>query len=438
MKKFFIYLALSVSFLVFAVSLLAQSVAINTDGSLPHTSAILDIKSNNKGVLVPRMTATQREGIPNPAKGLLVFQTDPTPAFCFFNGQTWINLSTGDSFNENGFSINYGYVATVAGDTSVSAAFVDGYGTAARTPLPIALAGDTKGNIYLLHASGRVVRKINSAGLVSTIAGNPVASGYQDGTGTQALFGAPSGVAVDAAGNVFIADRNNSCIRRMTPAGVVTTYVGMPGSSQDIDGNSMTARFRQPTGVAVDRFGNVFVSGEATHVIRKIDINKNVTTIGGIRDANGLANTSENLGYTLFDRPGGMTTDTAGNLYIADRVNRVIRKITPAGDVSTYAGTGAAGNADGTIATAMFNAPADITIDKTGNLYVVDAGNHNVRKITPAGVVTTLAGAGVPGHRDGSDISALFNAPRAIAVDIAGDLFVADQFNNTIRKIFLK
>jgi hypothetical protein len=437
MKKFFIYLSLSLSFLIFTISLLAQNVAINTDGSLPHFSAILDVKSSSKGVLVPRMTATQRAAIVNPAKGLLVFQTDPIPAFCYYNGQTWINLSTGDSFNDNGFSANYGFVTTIAGDTNY-VMDIDGYGTAARLSLPIALAADTKGNIYFLQAGRHAIRKINSAGLVSTIAGDSVIQGHLDASGSQARFSSPSGIVVDSAGNVFIADRFNSCIRKMTAAGVVTTYVGVPGQSQDVDGNSTTARFRRPSGVAVDRFGNVFVSDEFSQLVRKIDVNKNVTTIGGVADVPGLTNTSENLGYTLFNDPGGMVTDTAGNLYIADRVNRVIRKITPAGNVSTYAGTGVAGNTDGTLTTARFTAPVDITIDRSGNLYVADSTNHNIRKITPAGTVTIIAGAGVPGYRDGSDISALFRYPSAVAVDMVGHLYIADHLNNTIRKLFLR
>lgn len=439
MKKFFIYLAVSMFLLIAALTMVAQSVAINTDGSPPDLSAILDVKSIDKGVLVPRMMASQRDAIVNPAKGLLIFQTDPVAAFCYYNGYAWINLSTGQAINSMGFSPNYGHTITYAGDTSGTLnPSDDGYGTAANVIRPFSLATDPKGNIYFVEGFRHSVRKINTAGLVSTIAGNPLTNGYLDQTGNSARFQFPSGIAIDSLDNVFIADRSNHCIRKMTPSGIVTTYSGVAGVAQDVDGDSVSAQFENPTGLTIDRSGNIYVSSTLEHAIRKIDPDRNVTTIAGISGGRGFVNTADNLGYTLFRGPGGMIVDAAGNIYVADSGNHVIRKITPAGEVTTYAGTGSAGNSDGTLTTATFYYPTALAIDEAGNIYVVDEANHNIRKITPAGIVTTIAGSGSPGYRDGSDISALFNKPTGIAIDATGNLIVADRANNTIRKIFLR
>jgi streptogramin lyase len=315
---------------------------------------------------------------------------------------------------------------------------VDGYGTAARFAALTSIAADTKGNLYVTESLRHSIRRINAMGLVSTLAGSVLNPGYLDDSAGTARFRLPLETAADTLGNVYVADFGNNCIRKVTPAGIVSTYSGVQGLSGNIDGNSATARFRLLTGIASDKFGNLYVTDRDDAVVRKVDINKNVTTIGGAAGFAGFVNSADNLGYTLFRAPGGMVADTTGNLYIADEGNHCIRRITPGGIVTTFAGTGATGNADGTLTTATFKSPKAMAIDMAGNLYVVDRGNHNIRKITPAGVVSTVAGSGSPGYLDGPDVAALFNTPSGIAVDAIGNLYVADNVNNTIRKIFLR
>ena len=211
----------------------------------------------------------------------------------------------------------------------------------------------------------------------STLAGN-AGYGSADGTGSAARFWEPAGVAVDCAGNVYVADTDNYTIRKITPTGVVTTLAGLAGVSGSADGTNSAARFGFPSGVAVD---------------------------------------------------------SAGNVYVADTYNSTIRKITSAGAVTTLAGlAGSGGSADGTNSAAQFDDPTGVAVDSAGNVYVADSFNHTIRKITQAGGVTTLAGlAGSAGIADGTNSAARFYSPKGVAVDSAGNVYVADSDNNTIR-----
>ena len=308
----------------------------------------------------------------------------------------------------------------------------DGVGAAARFAGPRGVATDTAGNVYVADYENSTIRRITPAGVVTTLAGTARVSGRTNATGTAALFDHPSGVATDSAGNVYVADYDNSIIRKITPAGVVTTLAGS-GSFESIDGTGSGASFWYPNSVATDSAGNVYVAEGISSTIRKITPAGVVTTFAGT--ANSIGSTDATGAAASFRSPAGVATDSAGNVYVADSNNSTIRRITPAGAVTTFAGTaGVTGSTDATGAAASFAFPAGVATDSADNVYVTDQGNGTIRKITPAGVVTTLAGtAGVFGSTDATGAAASFGSPSGVATDGAGNVFVTD--GSTIRKI---
>ena len=267
----------------------------------------------------------------------------------------------------------------------------------------------------------------------TNFAGLAGAQGYMDDTGSAARFFHPEGLALDSAGNVYVGDENN-VIRIITPAGVVTTLAGNPGVPGSADGQGSAAGFYGPDGVAVDSATNVYVADYFNHTIRKIDPAGNVTTLAGSPGVHGSADGQGSA--ALFYYPYGVAVDKATNVYVVDQFNNTIRKIDPAGNVTTLAGSpNAAGSADGTGSAARFNSPEHVALDAAGNLYVGEFNNDTLRMITPAGVVTTLAGSpGATGSTDGIGSTALFSALQGVAVDSAGDIYVADCNNHRISK----
>jgi sugar lactone lactonase YvrE len=317
----------------------------------------------------------------------------------------------------------------------------EGTGSAARFYLPQGVAVAGSGNIYVADTFNQTIRKVvqsGSVGTTSTLAGLAPATGSTDGTGSAARFNGPFGVAVDSAGNTYVADKNNHTIRKITSAGVVSTLAGSAGIPGAVDGPGSAARFRSPGGVAVDGSGNVYVADTGNHTIRKITP---AGVVGPLAGMVGVQGQTDGTGSAArFNSPQGVAVDGSGNVYVADSSNCTIRKITSTGVVSTPAGTALSCTfADGTGGVARFSLPQSIASDASGNLYVADTLNQTIRKVVLSGslgTVSTLAGsAGMASFADGVGNVARFNTPQGVAVDGAGNLYVADSFNHSIRKV---
>ncbi|WP_345950130.1 NHL repeat-containing protein [Mucilaginibacter sp. PAMB04274] len=273
-------------------------------------------------------------------------------------------------------------------------------------------AGTGYGNLVTFKTStGTADITVN----VTTLAGNG-SPGLTNGAAINASFNSPQGTAVDAQGNVYVSDSFNHLIRKITPAGIVSTFAGK-GTLGFSGGNATTeAQFYSPQGIAVDGSGNVYVADQGNNAIYKITQAGTVTVLAG----NGTVGASNGTGSAAtFNSPQGIAVDGAGNVYVADRNNNRIRKITSAGVVSTLAGTGANGFTNGDGTTAVFNRPAGVALDATGNLYVTDQNNYAIRKVTSAGVVSTLIGNSIT--------TALLNVPTGIAVDAQNNIYITDQ-----------
>ncbi len=376
-------------------------------------------------------------------------------------------------------------IATVAGVTTFAqleaalpppprlALLADGVGDQARFSYPNDVAADGAGNVYVADTGNHTIRKITPAGEVTTLAGVAGQSGNVDGTGTQARFSHPMGIATDGAGHVYVADSDNSAIRKITPAGEVSTFaavisvfvrsvavdrsgtVYVAGRDYNTDRGGvqkitpagevtlLPAFGTNPVGVATDPAGNVYVANTApTSTIDKLTPGGQISTLASF------------AGTGLFWWPSDVAADGAGNVYVADMTSHDIRKIAASGEVTTLAG-GRYGTADGNGAAANFFYPNGVATDRVGNVYVADTYNHTIRKITPAGDVSTLAGIRY-GSTDGVGTQALFgvqctykvwpgglfNVTRycssfrdGVAADAAGNVYVADYYNQTIRKI---
>jgi sugar lactone lactonase YvrE len=305
------------------------------------------------------------------------------------------------------------YVFTVvAGGTEGSK---DSAGTAAQFKWPHGLSIDTDANVFVADRGNHVIRKIRRDGVVSTLAGSPGQFGAEDGDGSAAHFRYPTATAVDASGNVYVSDSSNDLIRKITPGGVVSTLAGSPGIAGYADGNGNAAQFNNPTGLAVDKNGNVFVADSVNKVIRKITKDREVTTFAG--SGGGAGTNDGDTKSARFAFPSDVALDREGNLYVTD--NSAIRKIDTHGMVSTLAGSpDETGSTDGTGAAARFSHSISLAVSPAGNVYVADVERKNIRKITPTGVVKTIRNSTGPGP---------FVKPVSVALDDKEQIYVADE-----------
>ncbi len=332
-------------------------------------------------------------------------------------------------------------VITLAGNVG-KAGLVNGSAAVAEFNIPSGIAIDSSGDLFIADFSNNNLREITPTGSVSTPYGSTRGrAGSANGTGNAGTFNEPNSVAADSSNNLYVADTGNDTIRKIS-AGSVSTLAGVAGQTGAINGSGSAALFDGPNGVAVDHSGNVYVADTGNHLIREITSDGNVSTLAG----NGKAGYLDATGTAAeFNSPSGVAVDSQGNVYVADTGNSVIRKITSAGVVTTYAGRpGGSGYLDGLAANALFEAPLGVWVDSTGNLYVSDslvpptgstaAGNDLLRRVSPAGVVSTLAGdAGVAGSNNGTGTSAQFYSLQFAMANAAGEVFLADTFNQTIR-----
>lgn len=331
---------------------------------------------------------------------------------------------------------------TLAGAAGKSGS-ADGAGAAARFNLPEGVAVDSSGNVFVADRVNNTIRKITAEGIVTTLAGVVGSIGFGDGPGKEARFFFPTGVAVDESGNVFVADSDNKTIRKISAEGIVSTWAGVvslvvnlggsPNPTTNVDGTGNAARFGWPTAVALDRSGNVFVTDSSNYTIRKITAGGVVTTLAGTV---GISGSADGTGSAArFGRMFGVAADGSGNVFVADSENFTIRKITAEGRVTTLAGSPEnSGCADGIGSAARFYGRGGVAVDDSGNVFVADSGNSVIRKITPTGVVSTIGGLfGHSGSSDGVGNAARFAQPYAVAVDRAGNLYIGDVGNNTIR-----
>lgn len=337
-------------------------------------------------------------------------------------------------------------VSTFAGTYGMNG-YVNGPASLAQMDHPHDIAFGNDGTIYVSDTTNHRIRAISPGGVVSTFAGSGVRGGA-DGTGTAAEFNDPHSIAINPTTGVLYVteaslDNNTPRVRAITPAGVVTTLAGsgVPGM---VDGTGTAAQFFFPTGIAVNPTnGIIYVADSYAHNIRAITPAGVTTTLAGYDDILDVV-ASPNGGYAdgsgtaaVFSYPQGIEVAPDGTIYVGEFGGHKIRKITPAGVTTTLAGSGVAGFVDGTGVGAQFDRPTGVTVDSDGLLYIADTFNGAIRTISSEGVVATIAGTGALGYADGPGATAQFNAPTGIAFNATGELFITDTYNLLIRRLVI-
>ncbi len=314
-------------------------------------------------------------------------------------------------------------VTTIAG--SGTYAYADGTGSAASFNAPWGIVGDNNGNYYISDWYNNAIRKMTTGGVVTTFVGSSAFPGD-----------APAGIVMDSHGNLFVSDIGWNAIKKITPAGVVSYFAGdMYGNSGNTNGTGTNARFRSPVGLAIDANDNIYVNDDFNYTIRKITPSGVVSTLAG----SGAAGSADGTGTAAsFRSPSGLYAGADGNIYVADATNNNVRKITPVGVVTTIAGNGTQNSVDGPALSASFYNPIGIVMDHAGNIYITDESSHIIRMITSDGYVVTIGGNGNHATTDGVGGFASFYYPLGMTIDANGNIYEVDNGTGTIRKIVVQ
>ncbi|MBC7865032.1 MAG: T9SS type A sorting domain-containing protein [Bacteroidia bacterium] len=331
-------------------------------------------------------------------------------------------------------------ITTVAGMGTNGFSGDGGLATSAQLHSPYGMCFDPAGNLYIADALNHRIRMINTAGIITTVAGTGTAGYSGDGNlATSAKLNRPTDVATDAAGNLYIADEFNNCIRKVNTSGIISTYAGTTVSGYTGDGGlAISATMTQPNRMSIDVSGNIYISLYQSSVYRMVNTSGIISTFAGT-GTSGFSGDGGLATAAQFDNPCKIVADNNGNFFLADEYNQRIRKINSSGIITTVAGNGSAAfSGDGSLATsASINFIEGISVDISGNLYIPDKSNNRIRKVNTSGIISTIAGTGSAGYTGdgGNAISATINTPEEIIFDSYGNLYFSDYGNNAIRKI---
>jgi len=335
-------------------------------------------------------------------------------------------------------------ITTIAGNGMPGFSGNGGPADSAEINFPKGIAVDRAGNVYIADYVMSVIRKIDTMGIITTIAGNDTFgySGDNGPAGSAKLY-APEGVAVDSAGNVYIADNNNNVVRKVNTTGIITTIAGNGHAGFIGDGGPAdSAELKNPTAIAVDRAGNIYISDNGNNVVRKVNPSGTISTYAGRDTSAGYTGDSGPADSARLTSPEGIAVDAAGDLYIADNYNNVIRKVNTAGIISTFAGTnhivGSTNGDGGPADSANFAGPYGVAVDPAGNVYIADVDDNSIRKVDTTGIISTFAGGFFPAGYSGDGglaDTAHLSYPSGVATDSKGNVYISDSENFRIRKV---